>query len=98
MLPPDRRQRCTASMSTATAWPVSYTHLDVYKRQITGCVMLVGLLIWGVASAVLPQSREYSDSSLNGYEANRAEREAAELYKSLASILWLVQAFLPSRL
>ena len=25
---------------------------------ITGCVMLVGLLIWGVASAVLPQSRE----------------------------------------
>lgn len=45
---------------------------------ITGCIMLVGLLIWGVASAVLPQSREYSDSSLNGYEANRAERASAE--------------------
>ncbi len=44
---------------------------------ITGSLLLVGLLIWGVASAVLPQSREYSDSSLNGYEANRAEREAA---------------------
>lgn len=45
---------------------------------ITGGVLLVGLLIWGVASAVLPQSREYSDSSLNGYAANRAEREAAK--------------------
>ncbi len=45
---------------------------------ITGGVLLVGLLIWGVASAVLPQNREYSDSSLNGYAANRVEREAAE--------------------
>lgn len=25
---------------------------------ITGCVMLAGLLIWGVASAVLPENRE----------------------------------------
>ncbi len=45
---------------------------------ITGGILLVGLLIWGIASAVLPQSREYSDNSLIGYEANRAEREAAE--------------------
>lgn len=45
---------------------------------ITGCVLLIGLLIWGAASAVLPTSREYSASSLNGYEANRAEREAAK--------------------
>lgn len=45
---------------------------------ITGGLLLVGLLIWGVASAVLPQNREYSDSSLNGYAANRAEQEAAE--------------------
>ena len=51
---------------------------------VTGCVMLVGLLIWGVASAVLPQRREYSDSSLNGYEANRAEHEAAELISGRA--------------
>ncbi|WP_368248938.1 ABC transporter permease subunit [Intestinimonas butyriciproducens] len=45
---------------------------------ITGGVLLVGLVIWGIASAVLPQNREYSDSSLNGYAANRAEQEAAE--------------------
>ena len=45
---------------------------------ITGGLLLVGLLIWGVASAILPQNREYSDSSLNGYVANRAEQEAAE--------------------
>ena len=45
---------------------------------ITGGILLAGLLVWGVASAVLPQSREYSDSSLNGFEANRAEREAAQ--------------------
>jgi len=45
---------------------------------ITGGVLLLGLLIWGIASAVLPQNREYSGGSLNGYEANRAEREAAE--------------------
>lgn len=44
---------------------------------ITGGVLLIGLLIWGAASAILPTSREYSASSLNGYEANRAEREAA---------------------
>ena len=44
---------------------------------ITGGVLLVGLLLWGVASAVLPQNREYSDSSLNEYAANRAEQEAA---------------------
>lgn len=44
---------------------------------ITGGILLVGLLIWGIASAILPQSREYSDRFLNGYEANRAEREAA---------------------
>ena len=25
---------------------------------ITGCVMLAGLFIWGVASAVLPENRE----------------------------------------
>ncbi|MEE0963955.1 MAG: ABC transporter permease subunit [Ruminococcus bromii] len=45
---------------------------------ITGGVLLIGLLIWGVASAVLPVNREYSVSSLNGYEANRAERASAE--------------------
>lgn len=45
---------------------------------ITGGVLLIGLLIWGVASAVLPVNREYSVSSLNGYEANRAERESAK--------------------
>ena len=45
---------------------------------ITGGVLLVGLVIWSIASAVLPQNREYSDSSLNGYAANRAEQEAAE--------------------
>lgn len=45
---------------------------------ITGAVLLAGILLWGMASAVLPQSREYSDSSLNGYEANREERKAAE--------------------
>lgn len=45
---------------------------------VTGGLLLVGLLIWGVASAILPQNREYSDSSLNGYVANRAEQEAAE--------------------
>ena len=45
---------------------------------ITGGVLLGGLVIWGIASAVLPQNREYSDSSLNGYAANRAEQEAAE--------------------
>ena len=45
---------------------------------ITGGVLLVGLVIWGIARAVLPQNREYSDSSLNGYAANRAEQEAAE--------------------
>ncbi len=45
---------------------------------ITGGILLVGLLIWGIASAVLPQNREYSDSSLIGYEVNQAEREASE--------------------
>lgn len=45
---------------------------------ITGGILLLGLLIWGIASAVLPQNREYSVGSLSGYEANRAEREAAE--------------------
>lgn len=45
---------------------------------ITGGLLLVGLLIWGVASAMLPQNGEYSDSSLNGYVANWAEQEAAE--------------------
>jgi len=45
---------------------------------ITGGVLLIGLLIWGIVSAVLPVNREYSVSSLNGYEANRAERESAE--------------------
>lgn len=45
---------------------------------ITGGILLIGLLIWGVASALLPVNREYSVSSLNGYEANRAERASAE--------------------
>lgn len=45
---------------------------------ITGSVLLAGILLWGTASAVLPQSREYSDGSLNGYEANRQEQRAAE--------------------
>ena len=63
---------------------------------ITGCVMLVGLLIWGVASAVLPQSREYSDSSLNGYEANRAEREAAELISGRAIDQTLIDEMRPA--
>ena len=32
---PNRRKRQVVSADTAatTAWPVSYTHLDVYKRQ-----------------------------------------------------------------
>ena len=63
---------------------------------ITGCVMLVGLLIWGVASAVLRQSREYSDSSLNGYEANRAEREAAELISGRAIDQTLIDEMRPA--
>ena len=45
---------------------------------ITGGILLMGLLLWGLASAVLPQSREYSTVSLSGLEMNRAEREAAE--------------------
>ena len=45
---------------------------------ITSGILLIGLLIWGVASALLPVNREYSVSSLNGYEANRAERASAE--------------------
>lgn len=63
---------------------------------VTGCVMLVGLLIWGVASAVLPQRREYSDSSLNGYEANRAEREAAELISGRAIDQTLIDEMRPA--
>lgn len=45
---------------------------------ITGGILLMALLLWGLASAVLPQSREYSTVSLSGLEMNRAEREAAE--------------------
>lgn len=45
---------------------------------ITGGILLMGLLLWGLASAVLPQSREYSTVSLSGLEMNRTEREAAE--------------------
>lgn len=63
---------------------------------IAGCVMLVGLLIWGVASAVLPVNREYSDSSLNGYEANRAEREAAELISGRAIDQTLIDEMRPA--
>ena len=50
----------------------------------------------GVASAVLPQSREYSDSSLNGYEANRAEREAAELISGRAIDQTLIDEMRPA--
>lgn len=45
---------------------------------ITSGILLMGLLLWGLASAVLPQSREYSTVSLSGLEMNRIEREAAE--------------------
>lgn len=63
---------------------------------ITGCVMLAGLLIWGVASAVLPENREYYDSSLNGYEANWAEREAAELISGRAIDKILIDEMRPA--
>lgn len=59
----------------------------IISRKIvwtTGGVLLIGLLIWGIVSAVLPVNREYSVSSLNGYEANQAEREAAELISGRA--------------
>lgn len=63
---------------------------------ITGGVLLIGLLIWGVASAVLPVSREYSVSSLNGYEANRAERESAEQISGRAIDQALIDEMLPA--
>lgn len=53
----------------------------VLRRKIvwiTGGVLLIGLFLWGIASAIFPQNREYFAGSLNGYKANRAEREAAE--------------------
>ena len=52
----------------------------IIKRKlvwITGSILLVGLLIWGIGSALLPTNREYSEHSLNGLEANRAEKKAA---------------------
>lgn len=45
---------------------------------ITGGALLVSILLWGIASAVLPANREISNDSMNGYEANRAERAAAK--------------------
>lgn len=63
---------------------------------ITGGVLLIGLLIWGVASAVLPVNREYSVSSLNGYEANRAERESAEQISGRAIDQALIDEMLPA--
>lgn len=63
---------------------------------ITGVVLLIGLLIWGVASAVLPVNREYSVSSLNGYEANRAERESAEQISGRAIDQALIDEMLPA--
>ncbi len=63
---------------------------------ITGGVLLIGLLIWGALSAVLPVNREYSVSSLNGYEANRAERESAEQISGRAIDQALIGEMLPA--
>lgn len=63
---------------------------------ITGGVLLIGLLIWGVASAVLPVNREYSVSSLNGYEANRAERASAEQISGRAIDQTLIDEMRPA--
>lgn len=63
---------------------------------ITGGVLLIGLLIWGVASAVLPVNREYSVSSLNGYEANRAERASAEQISGKAIDQTLIDEMRPA--
>ena len=63
---------------------------------ITGGVLLIGLLIWGVASAVLPVNREYSVSSLNGYEANRAERESSEQISGRAIDQTLIDEMRPA--
>lgn len=48
---------------------------------ITGVILLIGILLWGAASSVLPANREILDGSVNGYEANQKERAAAELIK-----------------
>lgn len=48
---------------------------------ITGSILLVGILLWGIASAILPANREILDGSVNGYEANQKERAAAEAIK-----------------
>ena len=33
---------------------------------ITGSILLVGILLWGIASAILPANREILDGSVNG--------------------------------
>lgn len=53
----------------------------IIKRKIvwiTGGILLIGLLLWAIANSVLPQSREYSDKSLNGYKMNHIEQQAAD--------------------
>lgn len=48
---------------------------------ITVVVMLAGLLGWAAFDAVLPANRELIHGEMNGYSANRTEREAANSIK-----------------